>query len=425
MIKAVKLSNKAPYDLVVEGLENTGPRWQAAGIEEWYFPNGACQGTVSLTAYNNASLSNPSAGIVLITPYYMSDVLPKNAGQSTTIPTQVVQATVSTIQVLQNDGFPAGSQFLEVTPSGAPSSTWSFDNIGNAFIKQYISNVLTTLIQTIAGNNNPIQLLGNLVNWSSTGDYNGQNINLGNRKVIAIKNGAGTLGNVFGVDGSDNTFIQHNSNNQTVIYSSSGVQLLIFDGNGNTIYKNNSYLQSKDSGGTARNVLGVDTNNIVNLDGISGKELINVNKSDGTNKFSLDTSLGIFSAQGTAQLVNGDTSGNMAVNESIGGMIKCCVITQNNYRQAGAKQMISLKAQFTNFCLIINAGCGGIEADSGGASQAIQQITWGTGSSAGTSTGNSQAPTNTACYVNHAVDALGSPGGYASPHTGLTVVIGQ
>jgi hypothetical protein len=423
LIQAVKISNKAPYDLTVDGLENTGARWQAAGLEEWYFPNGTCNGTCELTAYNNANLSNPGAGIVLITPYYMNDTLPKNAGQSTTIPTQVVQANVSTIQILQNDGFPGGSQFLEVTPAGAPSSTWSFDNVGNFFIKQYIAGVLSTLIQGIAGSANPIQFLGNLVNWDTSGNYNGQNLNLGKRKILSIQNGAGTPGNVFGVDANDNTFIQHNSNNQTIIYDKNGSQLVTIDATGNTIYNNTKAIEWKDNAGTARNVLSVDVANNTILRAITGNDQILFQNAAGSIQMIMDLVNGLLNIPGKTQSVTGDTSGTMSVTELILGGYKITIVVQNNYKQAGAAQTITLVNGFVGRFFCSNWGCGGLVLAQNGTTQNANLVAT-VSATGGTFSSQASLQQVTFGWCNTNVNQIKSQGGYASPHDGIGFFIG-
>jgi hypothetical protein len=351
LIKAVKVSNKAPYDLVVDGLENTGARWQAAGLEEWYFPEGTCNGTCDLTAYNNANLSNPAAGIVLITPYYMNDTLPKNAGQSTTIPTQVVQANVSTISVLQNLRQTAGTQWLQVTDTNG-NVVWSADNNGNLFVGQEIAGAVTTLLQLIAGGTNPIELLGNLVNWSTTGDYNGQNLNLGKRKILSIQNGAGTAGNVFGVDANDNTFFQHNSNNQTVLYDKNGNLLITIDATGNTIYNNAQTLKWKDSGGTVRNVLNVDNANNAILRGITGNDQILLQNGAGTLQVIVDLVKGALNIPTTAVNLPGTTAGSAQLYMPFtGANFKLAILIFNGYQNNTAtEQTIALPVAFSTRC---------------------------------------------------------------------------
>lgn len=50
---------------------------------------------------------------------------------------------------LQNDNNAVNTQVIEMTPTGAPSSTGFWDNNGNLYVKQYIAGILTTLLQII------------------------------------------------------------------------------------------------------------------------------------------------------------------------------------------------------------------------------------------------------------------------------------
>lgn len=59
-------------------------------------------------------------------------------------------AVASTGTNIINDGNAANSQIIEATQTGSSGSNVSIDNSGNAALKQYVSNTLTTLFQVIA-----------------------------------------------------------------------------------------------------------------------------------------------------------------------------------------------------------------------------------------------------------------------------------
>lgn len=214
-IQAVLLSNKSSYDLIVDGLEESGPRWHTAGTENLYVVAGHSAGKLSLSVYNNANISNPPSSIALGTIYLKGEKLPPGSWP-VSIPTQTVSATVSNVQAqtLVNDGN-AQTTIIESTPSGATSSTISIDNEGNVTIKSINGSTVVPLLQLIAGASPAVKLftsgyqveaLGNL--WAdgfagaSSGIYS-------NNGAYYGTDGTNTIIQATGTTGTGNTRLQN------------------------------------------------------------------------------------------------------------------------------------------------------------------------------------------------------------------------
>jgi len=135
-------------------------------------------------------------------------------------------------------------------------------------------------------------------------------------------------------------------------------------------------------------------------------------------------STGLANLAAKIQSVSGDTSGTMSILETFTGSFKAVIIEQNNYRQNGAAQLITLNTAFTFMALIFNLGCGGIVQATSGSANQNNQVTWGTGTSAGTAASTTQITVNVAAYSFGGFTQVGSNGGYANSHTGIGIYIG-
>lgn len=123
-----------------------------------------------------------------------------------------VQSMTSTNQVT-NDGTPAPFYFIESTQQGNTGGpNVQIGNDGSYLYAQWVSSIYSILEQLVPGAN-PV------LKW-------------GPKLILqALDNSGANLSNIFGVDGSGNTFIQsHKTNNKTVIYDKNGVALLTVNG---------------------------------------------------------------------------------------------------------------------------------------------------------------------------------------------------
>lgn len=147
-IQAIKLSNSSPFDLTISGFGTPGVENVPNGTE--YMLSAAVEntGSMSILPVNNAGVSGN--GYCNLTIYYYGENVPKGTWPIT-IPVQIVQAKVSTVTTLVNDGNALGTQIIESTPSGAPGSTISVLNDGTVTIKGDVGGVLTALLSLLPG----------------------------------------------------------------------------------------------------------------------------------------------------------------------------------------------------------------------------------------------------------------------------------
>ncbi len=192
------------------------------------------------------------------------------------------------------------------------------------------------------------------------------NLRYGKKLIVqAVDNNGANNSNILGIDSGGNLFLQnHSTNNQTVIYDKNGNAIATFDANK------------------------------------------------------------CIDAIGTTQSVNGDTSGSMSIDEVWTGTIKIVQLRQNNYRQAGAAQLVTLKNAFTFLAGIFNFGCAGIVVATGNVIANIGEVTWGTGTSAGSNASTTQMQIDCAGFSSGAFTQVGSNGGAGVAHTGIAFYIG-
>ena len=154
-IQAVKVTNGTPFDLDYTGVGSATIVVVPAGLEYMFYASQERSGQIQLLAVNNNNQTG--TGVVNVTVFLEGDQIPKGTWP-VTVPTQTVQAKVSTVTTLINDGNSTGTQIIESTPAGAPGSTISILNNGTIIIKGDVSGTLTTLLQLISAN------IGSLVN---------------------------------------------------------------------------------------------------------------------------------------------------------------------------------------------------------------------------------------------------------------------
>jgi len=170
----------------------------------------------------------------------------------------------------------------------------------------------------------------------------------------------------------------------------------------------------------------------LNTNGISNDSIISTNGSGVLTAVGLTAgnsglttnSTGLANLAAKIQSQNGDTSGTMSVLETFTGSLKIVILEQNNYRQNGAAQLVTLNTSFTFLSLIFNAGCGGTVIATGGTVGNVNNVTWGTGGAGGSTSVSTQVPQHSFAYSPSGFAQVGSAGGYATAHTGITIYIG-
>lgn len=157
-VTSAKLSNGSPFDLSVSGFGFQGTGTVPAGTEYMLDATVENSGAINILPVNNVGASGN--GIANLDVYIRGETPPKGTWPIT-IPAQVVQAKVSTVTTLINDGNAAGTQIIESSPAGQTSTT-SVTNDGLWVLKTLIGGVLHQFLKT--------QNAGNLLQLVQAGD---------------------------------------------------------------------------------------------------------------------------------------------------------------------------------------------------------------------------------------------------------------
>lgn len=164
-ISGVLIGNESGLTVVVTMQGANTSRSLYPGTVDWFpVPKGS--------AFNGKVIFEPTANLSNVSSWPSSflqlDTFGPNEVPTGTYPValprnQNIGNTVNTAlggsNSLQNDNNAQGTQFVEATESGAPSSNVSMDNSGNFTVKQWVGGVLTTLFQ-VARNAATCMLLG-------------------------------------------------------------------------------------------------------------------------------------------------------------------------------------------------------------------------------------------------------------------------
>lgn len=324
-IQAIKLSNSSPFDLTISGFGTPGVENVPNGTEYMLDASVENTGSMSILPVNNAGISGN--GYCNLTIYYFGENVPKGTWPIT-IPVQIVQAKVSTVTTLINDGNALGTQIIESTPSGAPGSTISVLNDGTVAIKGDVGGVLTALLSLLPGaaggassvilgdTARTVEALGKMLVDGAL-QVNGDATLGGAGTGLAVTNNE-TVGGTLGVTGAS-TFTGDAT----------------FNGTGNSITSTNNIIANG----------GMNINTI--RDNVNGNVAVDLSTGDGSvslPKVLLENAAPVFTH-------NGSTSGVLNIYTPIWGSgLKIMVLTVSNYVDTGV--------QSYNFISAISFGIG-------------------------------------------------------------------
>jgi hypothetical protein len=150
----VEVWNGTPFDLDYYGFGSSGTMVLVAGTGHVFKADAFNVGKIQITPVNNNNVSG--TGVVNIVVYNKGDIVPEGRIFPVAIPTQVVSATVSTVQTLSNEGSTAGllvidmgdtnfSQLVALYNDG--HALWAVDQTG---VKHQVIKIQTS--------GNPLQL---------------------------------------------------------------------------------------------------------------------------------------------------------------------------------------------------------------------------------------------------------------------------
>src|SRR6266516_3031107 len=209
-IQAVKLTNGTPFDLTISGFGvRGGGGIVPAGLEYLLHAEDGNDGYLNILPVNNNNIAG--TGVANIVVYGTDEQLPKGSWPAT-VPTQIVQAKVSTVTTLVNDGSTAGTQIVESTPACDAGSAVSLLNTG-------------------------VLVLCNATHPGSISSDNGAfatdgagNITIANNKAYKSKDSGGTVRSLLYNDGSNNASLQAAGSNVISLRDNGGVERAKLDG---------------------------------------------------------------------------------------------------------------------------------------------------------------------------------------------------
>src|SRR6266699_347690 len=108
--KVIDISNGTPFELDYHGFGVSGDIVLSAGLMYRFFREINNDGFVRILAVNNNNVNG--TGVVNITVYDVGDLIPEGT-YPVTVPVQVVQATVTSLPFLDNEGNAAGTQIIK------------------------------------------------------------------------------------------------------------------------------------------------------------------------------------------------------------------------------------------------------------------------------------------------------------------------
>ncbi len=271
-IQAVKLSNGTPFDLTISGFGVQGQGIVVAGLE----------------VLLHSEVEN--TGVANIVIYLMGEKLPPG-NWPVTIPTQTVQAKVSTITSLVNDGNAAGTQIIESTVTGDSASAVTLTNDGN-FV---LGDVAHPGSLTVKG--------GSTFNGAVTAAAAGTGLAVTNNETVggtlvvtgaSSFNGDATVPNVLNVT---NNGVILKSATHTIIDTTGGVDLILNAPSGTVrLRSSNADKFTMDSSGNC-------TSNSLNLTGAAGLSALKVAFTTGSF-----TNVASFTGTGNGTVATGVTN---------------------------------------------------------------------------------------------------------------------
>jgi len=221
---------------------------------------------------------------------------PINLNRTGNVGNQVTTAVGSATSV-QNDNNAAGTEFVEATVLGSPSSNTAMFNDGSGWLGRWNNPTFTKIFQWFSSGTTALQLGAS----AFLSEF------LGNLKVDGTTElvGAATLDSTLAVTGtatfhaSGVTIDASNAVNADAVnvntvnggtINATTTNTASLSATSSITEANNQPLKWKDSGGTARTVVNVDASNNVNISGITGTDKVRFLKSDGTVEVTVDTS---------------------------------------------------------------------------------------------------------------------------------------
>lgn len=373
---AIVVYNESPYFLNVHVGGGVTMPLPASTADIIPVPQGFNGGiTIDASSYLSSQGQAPST-VVFIVGLGSQDALTKLllAGAPTGFPMQLNRlqnlgnlSGVASAQAIVNDGN-AVTPWLETTPTGSPGSTWVASTDGSMTVKELNAGVLTQLLKLIVG----------------TG------VQLGN------------------------------TNRTTEVLGD-----LLADGN--VFLANAKGLYWKDTGGNSRLIEQVNNFNQVQFFGVTGTDIMQFLKSDGTIQMILDLVAGSIDLSTPKTTINGGTAGSVDIWCPFqGSSFKMVICKQIGFQTGASNQDFTLPVAFVNGCWFLTGSIGTINLLHSGGAQSANIITT---LAAGGGTSVFQTGINGFSFgnvpPNEPFEVLRFLGGNAQTHNGWIFLIGN
>lgn len=407
--------------------------------------------TIAWTQYKKLNVNSPAISTVTVQLFRQDEEIEGtyptffgyqfNVGNTLTV-------SQGAFQVLQNDGNASGTTIAEATVTGSPGSNVIIQNQGLIQVLQWIGGVLTQIFKTDPGAASVIKLantgllaevLGNLkvdgatelvgnATLDGTLGVNGTTSLAGLIAAatilssLSVTNNA-SVGGTLGVTGASTLAALSATTLSTSGLATLASALL----NGVLTFLNNTALQWKDSGGTARNVLNVDASNNVNLQGILNKDTVQFLKSDGTLEALIDLVKGCLNFSTPSTTTNGGIAGSATMWMPFqGASFKLVLIKHLGFQTGASNQDAVLPTAFTDGCFFFTGACSAFQLLNAGSPQSgniITALAAGGGTSVFQSTFNGFSFGNVP--PNEPFDTIRYTSGNASTHNAFIILIGR
>ena len=308
-----------------------------------------------------------------------------------------------------NDNNVSGTQVVESTVSGSPSSNILMNNDGSGWLGRWNTPNFTKIIQWFSSGATGVLLgaIGFLTEVLGNLKVDGTLESVGNITADANLTVTGTASfnaNGATIDGSSNVncnAVNTNTVNAGVTNittaNATTTNTTTLSAVGHIISANNQSHQWKDSGATARDVLNVDASNHVNLSGITGTDLLQFLASGGGVTGVWDFVNKSLDIRTTAVSINGTTNGTATLYMPFtGANFKVAVLFFNAYRNAsGASQSIALPVAFAQRANFLSGNGKPATPQSGGVDLVNKvNVVTTLNSAGGTNTNVSPVPSN-------------------------------
>lgn len=323
-VQAIKVTNGSPFDITASGFGIQGNEIIPAGTEYRFFSETNSEGTITLLPINNVGVSG--TGVANIVQYSVGELLPRG-NWPVTVPTQIVQAKVSSVNTLSDEGRAVGSETIDIGDTSFSRlidifndghGSWAVDQAG---IKHQV------LLWSSAGSPLVVGQAGDTLPFNGSVTV-AQGIQIPNAQSYQSKDSGGTSRNILTENSSNVVVVGAGGGNEIDLVDNAGTKLVTVDGNGLHVPGGG---QKIDAGGGAVDLnIGVATGRTLRLQNPLGTDIIQI-----ATALAAVTTRFDFNAP-AAQVTNGTVGGSCTFFVPCWGTsLKVCIVQINGWNSAG------------------------------------------------------------------------------------------